>query len=121
MDPDEFILVEMEDNRYEHKSLLEVMNLIKARIVGYFDPKSLVKDIIIAYRNYMLSAYPVIETHTMQSTVTYSTSTILLSLQLVNCLIMTLLWIYTIATISQKRFDIMLWFLDIPIDYVIYL
>ena len=36
-------------------------------------------------------------------------------------LIMVILWIYFIMRLDQKQFDIMIWFLDIPIDYVIYL
>ncbi len=34
---------------------------------------------------------------------------------------MLIIWIYSIMKIDQKRFDIMIWFLYIPVDYVIYL
>lgn len=34
---------------------------------------------------------------------------------------MIIFWVYNIMKIDQKRFDIMIWFLDIPIDYVVYL
>lgn len=42
-------------------------------------------------------------------------------LVIINSLIMVLIWIFNIMKIDQKRFDIMIWFLDIPIDYVVYL
>jgi len=34
---------------------------------------------------------------------------------------MMLVWIYNVLKMNQKRFDIMIWFLDIPTDYVVYL
>ena len=34
---------------------------------------------------------------------------------------MTILWIVIILQINKKKFDIMIWFLDIPIPYVKYL
>jgi hypothetical protein len=34
---------------------------------------------------------------------------------------MILVWIYSTLKMNQKRFDIMIWFLDIPAEYVIYL
>lgn len=39
----------------------------------------------------------------------------------VNALVMLVVWIYNIMRIDQKKFDIMIWFLDIPVNYVNYL
>lgn len=36
-------------------------------------------------------------------------------------LLMMLFWIYILLTIDKKRYDIMIWFLDIPIPYVAHL
>ncbi len=36
------------------------MNIIKARIMNYFDANSVSKNISIAYHNYLLSVYPLL-------------------------------------------------------------
>ncbi len=39
----------------------------------------------------------------------------------VNVGVMLVVWIYNSMRIDQKKFDIMIWFLDIPVSYVGYL
>ncbi len=36
------------------------MNIIKARVMNYFSSQSVSKNISIAYKNYLLSVYPLI-------------------------------------------------------------
>jgi hypothetical protein len=59
-DPDQAVECELENNRIEKKGLLEAMNIIKARVMNYFSSQSVSKNISIAYKNYLLSVYPLI-------------------------------------------------------------
>ena len=97
------------------------MNIIKARVINYFDEKSVSKNISIAYKNYLLSVYHLFENLSYYETVDISLIAILAALTIINSLFMIIIWVYNIMKVDQKRFDIMIWFLDIPIDYVVYL
>ena len=73
------------------------------------------------FYNYINNIYPVLELNVQKFSLSMNFSYILLAAAGFLGVLMMILWIYIMLLINKKRFDIMIWFLDIPIPYVGYL
>jgi len=71
--------------------------------------------------NYISSIYPAFLSYPTQISLRIEVTYILSSVVLVITLLMMAYWIYISLRIDKKRYDIMIWFLDIPIPYVAHL
>jgi len=73
------------------------------------------------FYNYYNGVYPALEAFFIPFEVSYIPSIICLAAVGLVGIVMVGMWIYNVMCIDKKCFDIILWFLDIPIAYVTYL
>lgn len=73
------------------------------------------------FTNYFSNIYPAFITHPSGLSLQKSFSFYMGAAVLGITILMMLFWIYISLTIDKKRYDIMIWFLDIPIPYVSHL
>lgn len=92
-----------------------------SRILNFFNPKTLNPSLDTTFTNFYAYIYNFLEGYSQQVNIVYSLYYALLVLSIVNSFLMIFVWIYNTLKMNQKRFDIMIWFLDIPTDYVAYL
>lgn len=71
--------------------------------------------------NYISNIYPAFLNYPTQISLNIEVTYILSSLVLLITILMMGYWIFISLKIDKKRYDIMIWFLDIPIPYVAHL
>ena len=76
---------------------------------------------MLVFNNYFNSIYPAFIHYPTNIKDTSSLSFIFAGAALAITCFMMIYWIYVSLKIDKKRYDIMIWFLDIPIPYVTHL
>jgi hypothetical protein len=88
----------------------------------YFQaPSSSSTALALVFINYINSIYPAFLNYPITLSINTSLSFIMGGVVLALTISMMLYWIYISLKIDKKRYDIMIWFLDIPIPYVTHL
>ena len=111
----------LENNVTEVKSLRDAVILLNSRLVGFFQNPSTTDTVILVFNNYFNSIYPAFFRYPTafedQSSLSFFFGGGALG---ITCLMM-FYWIFISLKVDKKRYDIMIWFLDIPIPYVTHL
>lgn len=97
------------------------MGWIQGDIVNVFEKSTLAYQLAQLYYNYFDSVLPILETFSPQFTATTTPALLFLLGSILLSTLAVILWIYYAIVIDVKCFDIILWFLDIPVPYVCYL
>lgn len=111
----------MQDGSVVTKNIEEVIILIQARLKEFYLQTSSSGSINVTYVNYLSNVYPLLFNY--KEVVESDTLSVILSMVAVGLLaiLASFTWIYIKLRIEKKRFDILIWFLDIPIPYVTFL
>jgi hypothetical protein len=111
----------LENNVTESKNLEDAVILLNSRLVSYFESPNSTATIMLVFNNYFNSIYPAFLAYPTALPDNSRLSFIFAGAALgITCLMMTY-WIFISLKIDKKRYDIMIWFLDIPIPYVSHL
>ena len=104
------------------KNLKDAVIFLNSRLMSYFITKDRSpKTITSVFINYINSIFPTFLNYPNTLDINTSLSFIMGGVALALTISMMLYWIYISLKIDKKRYDIMIWFLDIPIPYVTHL
>ena len=102
--------------------------MIQASIITYYSKlltnnKTAISDeLSISYENFIRSIYPILDDLSLLITPSYFLHYLLfIGAVTLIWLLFGIFWIYTVLSIKQKVFGVLIWFLDIPLDYVKFL
>jgi ABC-type antimicrobial peptide transport system permease subunit len=101
--------------------LNEAMTMIQGNLVNVFKNSSISQRTDIMIRNYYESVYPVLTDYSPAFGASVLPMMLFLGAVLLLGSVVAGVWIYNAMRIDVKCFDIILWFLDIPVAYVGYL
>lgn len=87
----------------------------------FLAPQDNTATITSVFVNYINSIYPAFLNHPITLNINTSLSFVMGGVVLALAICMMMYWIYISLKIDKKRYDIMIWFLDIPIPYVTHL
>jgi hypothetical protein len=120
-DPDLDVQLIEEDNMIRQVRLNTAMIAVQGHLVNLFEFSPIASQLGPILINYYTYIYPVFEVFKPNYKATWTPALLyLICMMLFTSLIVTL-WIYYAIKIDIKCFDIILWFLDIPVAYVTYL
>jgi hypothetical protein len=71
--------------------------------------------------NYITNIYPAFLNYPTEASLNFSAIYVLTALVLLLAMLMMAYWMFINLKIDKKRYDIMIWFLDIPMPYVTHL
>ena len=104
------------------KNLKDAVVFLNSRLMSYFQsPNGNSSNLSLVFINYINSIYPAFLNYPITLDINTSLSFIMGGVALALTISMMLYWIYISLKIDKKRYDIMIWFLDIPIPYVTHL
>jgi hypothetical protein len=89
--------------------------------MSYFQAPENVSTIVSVFINYVNSIYPAFVNYPNELNLNISLSFIMGGIIFSLTASMMAFWIYISLKIDKKRYDIMIWFLDIPVPYVTHL
>jgi hypothetical protein len=116
------VTLTMENNLTVTKNLKDAVIFLNSRLMSYFlDPTNNQENLLTIFYNYFSNIYPAFINHPSGLSIQTSFSYYMGAAALGITIFMMLFWIYISLTIDKKRYDIMIWFLDIPIPYVSHL
>jgi hypothetical protein len=95
--------------------------LLNSRLLSYFQFPSAHLEISSIFLNYVAAIYPAFLDYPASVKVSLLLDYLLSAGVLLISLLMMGYWIYIGLLIDKKRYDIMIWFLDIPVPYVTHL
>ena len=113
--------------RAEGGSMYEVrlnsaMLFLQGALLNFYTNGSLLfNNLDNMHYNYYNYVFDALEDFSLEYKGNVIMAAVLLVLMLVAALAMVAIWIYNVMHIDKKTFDIILWFLDIPVPYVVYL
>lgn len=110
----------LENNLTLNRNLRDAVILLQSRLLNHFQDQS-PEPLNTVYSNYIESVYEGFLNYPTDITIRQWISIVLASLAGVTAVLMMLYWVYIGLLIDKKRYDIMIWFLDIPIPYVAHL
>lgn len=112
----------LENGMNTTKNLKDAVILLNSRLMSYFmTQNSNTSTITSVFKNYINSIFPAFLNYPNTLDINTSLSFIMGGVALALTISMMLYWIYISLKIDKKRYDIMIWFLDIPIPYVTHL
>lgn len=97
------------------------MILLNSRLLSYFEAPSSPYSIQSVFLNYIASIYPAFLNYPGSVSSNLVTEYILTAAVIILAILMMSYWVYISLLIDKKRYDIMIWFLDIPVPYVAHL
>lgn len=97
------------------------MILLNSRLLSFFQFPSAHLEISSIFLNYVSTIYPAFLNYPASVEVSLLLDYLLSAGVLLISLLMMGYWIYIGLLIDKKRYDIMIWFLDIPVPYVTHL
>ena len=104
------------------KNLKDAVIFLNSRLMrDLVTPNRSLKNITSVFINYINSIFPAFLNYPNTLDINTSLSFIMGGVALALTISMMLYWIYISLKIDKKRYDIMIWFLDIPIPYVTHL
>ena len=104
------------------KNLKDAVIFLNSRLMrDLVTPNRSPKNITSVFINYINSIFPAFLNYPNTLDINTSLSFIMGGVALALTISMMLYWIYISLKIDKKRYDIMIWFLDIPIPYVTHL
>ena len=104
------------------KNLKDAVIFLNSRLMSdLVTPNRSPKNITSVFINYINSIFPAFLNYPNTLDINTSLSFIMGGVALALTISMMLYWIYISLKIDKKRYDIMIWFLDIPIPYVTHL
>ncbi len=95
--------------------------MLNSRLIQYFSNPGNNNLINSVYNNYLNNIYPAFLNYPTNIEFDKFKAYIFTSLVFFISLFMMAFWIYIGLKIDKKRYDIMIWFLDIPVPYVSHL
>ena len=123
----EYILTK-NTTKYNEVSIKHGLIMIQASIITYYsklltnNQTTISEELSISYQNFVRTVYPVLDNLSLLITPDYFTYYLLfIGAVVLIWLLFGIFWIYTILAIKQKVFGVLIWFLDIPLDYVKFL
>jgi hypothetical protein len=94
---------------------------LNSRLISYFGWPQGSSTVNTVFNNYINSIYPAFLNYPTDLSINLAISWGLSGVVLFLALVMMGYWIYISLNIDKKRYDIMIWFLDIPVPYVAHL
>lgn len=111
----------LENNFTISRNLKDAVILLNSRLLSYFQFPSSHLEISSIFLNYISAIYPAFLDYPESVEVSLMLEYLLSGGVLLISLLMMGYWIYIGLLIDKKRYDIMIWFLDIPVPYVTHL
>ena len=91
---------------------------MNSRLLSYYEYPSDTNNLMLVLDNYFNNIYPAFFNYPTHVADASSLSFIFAGAALAITCIMMAYWVFISLKIDKKRYDIMIWFLDIPIPYV---
>jgi hypothetical protein len=113
--------LQLESNHTITKNLQDAVIYMNSRLANFYSTKGSLSTIQMLFTDYIINFYPTFLQHPSDIETNRLTLYSLVTSVAAICLLMMGYWIYTALVIDKKRYDIMIWFLDIPIPYVSHL
>lgn len=95
--------------------------MLNSRLLSFYQSPGLSSSIETIFMNYIANIYPAFLNYPTQVTFNLSLIYVLTCMVFLIAILMMAYWIFISLKIDKKRYDIMIWFLDIPIPYVAHL
>lgn len=113
--------IQLENNLTVNRDLKDAVVLMQSRLLSYFQAPSSPTSVSSIFNNYINAIFPAFLN--FPSSVSYSLGGTWGLFGAVGMLGIAMMWywVYISVLIDKKRYDIMIWFLDIPVNYVAYL
>ncbi len=107
----------LQDGSVVVKKMKDAMIFMESQICQYAQWRNPSAINTILY-NYINNIFPALEQNSQTILISLVFSYSLLAIAALLGVIMLTVWVYIMLLIDKKRYDIMIWFLDIPIPYV---
>jgi hypothetical protein len=120
-DTDIMINLQLENNLTVPRNLKDAVVLLNSRLLSYFQQPTSPASVSSIFRNYISAIYPAFLNYPGSASFNLRLLWLLAGGAGVIGVAMMCYWIYISLLIDKKRYDIMIWFLDIPVNYVAYL
>jgi len=95
--------------------------MLNSRLLTYYENPGSLNSISSIFMNYIVNIYPAFLNYPTQATLNLDVIYVLTSMTFLIAMLMMAYWIFISLKIDKKRYDIMIWFLDIPVPYVTHL
>jgi len=108
------------DGQADQKNFKDILIILHSKLIDYFFHSGAytIENVYYNYINYLYNAF---ESYNLSANTKRFLPFVFLGLVIFISLLMIIIWVYISLMINKKRFDIMIWFLDIPIPYVSHL
>lgn len=113
--------LQLENNLTVNRNLKDAVIMLNSRLISYFSQPTSPLSISSIFVNYITAIYPAFLNYPGSAAFDLVSEYLLAAGVGVIALAMMWYWIYISLLIDKKRYDIMIWFLDIPVNYVAYL
>lgn len=118
---DLLVSLQLENNLTVVRNLKDAVVLLHSRLLTYFHQPATPLSVSSIFNNYITAIFPLFYNYPGSARFDLGLLWGLGGLVLVMGGVMMGYWIYISLLIDKKRYDIMIWFLDIPVNYVSFL
>jgi hypothetical protein len=113
--------MQLENNFTVSRNLKDAVVLMNSRLLSYFESPQTPRFVQTIFLNYISAIYPSFLNYPGSVTVDLIAELSLTGCVILIAILMMSYWVYIGLLIDKKRYDIMIWFLDIPVPYVAHL
>jgi hypothetical protein len=118
---DIMVNLQLENNLTVARNLKDAVILLHSRLLSYFQQPGSPLSVSSIFTNYIAAIFPAFLNYPGSASFDLVSLWGLGGVVLVMGAAMMGYWIYIGLLIDKKRYDIMIWFLDIPVNYVAFL